>query len=569
MTERSRIGGIGRVALALAAGIALADASIVTLGLPSILIELDATVEGVALVLGVYTAVLALALLPAARLARRIGAARIGAAGIAVFALASLACGLSDSLGLLLALRAVQAIGGAGALLASFELLDGGRPGSGRRLWVAASVFGVAVGPALGGALTEAFDWRAIFIAQVPIAAPGALVCLLAARRAAADPDAVSANGLVHHRSSSPLPLRPAVALALLSASLTAVIFLVVLLLVSGWSIDPLAAALTVSVLPLAALAASRIRGPAETRAAGGCLLVAGGVGSLALLPAASAWWTVLPQLLAGLGMGMALPALSGELIAERTREDVARLLTIRHAGIALALALLAPIISANLESTIADAREQGTAALLDARLPPEEKITLAPQMFAGINTDDPRGQLERSIDETRSGLEGEEAAEVDALGDRLDDVVTGAVRAAFRVAFIVTAGLALAAALVLLWGALAPAVGVRRTAVAGAAIAALLVAAGYGVAFGASERETVRIGDPCQDRELPGTGGIGGALQDLSLSALDRAACDFGSSREELLLALFDDERRDDFEDEYGEDPRDLTTLGPALLGL
>ena len=189
--------------------------------------------------------------------------------------------------------------------------------------------------------------------------------------------------------------------------------------------------------------------------------------------------------------------------------------------------------------------------------------------MFAGINTDDPRGQLERSIDETRSGLEGEEAAEVEELGDRLDDVITGAVRAAFRVAFIVTAALALGAALVLLWGALAPAVGVRRTAVASAGIAALLVTAGYGVAFGASERETVKVGDPCQERELPGTGGIGGALQDLSLAALDRAACDFGSSREELLLALFDDERRDDFEQEYGEDPRDLTTLGPALLGL
>lgn len=562
-----RPNALGRLALALAAGIALADASIVTLGLPSILIELDATVEGVALVLGVYTAVLALALLPAARLARRIGAARIGVAGITLFALASLACGLSDSLGLLLVLRAVQAIGGAGALLASFELLDGGSPGRGRRLWVAASVFGVVVGPALGGALTEAFDWRAIFLAQVPIAAPGALVCLLAARGPAGAPGAVAA--FEHHRPSSPLPLRPAVALALLSASLTAVIFLVVLLLVSGWSIDPLAAALTVSVLPLAALAASRIPGPAETRAAAGCLLVAGGVGSLALLPAASAWWTVVPQVLAGLGMGMALPALAGELIAERTREDAARLLTIRHAGIALALALLAPIISANLDSTIADAREQGTAALLDARLPPEEKITLAPQMFAGINTDDPRGQLERSIDETRSGLEGEEAAEIEQLGDRLDDVVTGAVRAAFRVAFIVTAALALAAALVLLWGALAPAVGVRRTAVASAGIAALLVAAGYGVAFGASERETVKIGDPCQDRELPSTGGIGGALQDLSLAALDRAACDFGSSREELLLALFDDERRDDFEHKYGEDPRDLTTLGPALLGL
>ncbi len=57
-------GSLARVALALAAALALADASIVTLGLPSILSQLDTTVEGVALVLGVYTAVLALALLP-------------------------------------------------------------------------------------------------------------------------------------------------------------------------------------------------------------------------------------------------------------------------------------------------------------------------------------------------------------------------------------------------------------------------------------------------------------------------------------------------------------------------
>src|SRR5256885_9525418 len=71
--------------MARAAGIALADASIVTLGLPSILVELNATVEGVALVLGVYTAVLAICLLPAAWLCRRYGDAHIGAAGVAPF----------------------------------------------------------------------------------------------------------------------------------------------------------------------------------------------------------------------------------------------------------------------------------------------------------------------------------------------------------------------------------------------------------------------------------------------------------------------------------------------------
>ncbi len=552
-----------RTFIALAAGIALADASIVTLGLPSILVELDATVEGVALVLGVYTAVLALTLLPAARLCRRFGDAHVGAAGFALFLIASLGCGASNSLGLLLVLRGVQALGGAAGLVSAFALLDGGRPGPGRRMWVAASVFGIAVGPALGGALTQAFSWRAIFLAQAPIVLPGLLVALQIARTESAAV-AVRDTG----QASSPLPWRPAIALGLLSASLTAVVFLVVLLLVSGWSIEPLTAAFAVSVLPVAAIASSRLPGDPWARAIGGCLLVAGGVGCLALLPGASAWLTVVPQVLAGAGMGLALPALSGELIPERTREDSARLLTIRHAGIAIALAALAPLISTNLTSTIDTAREQGTAAVLDAKLPPQDKIEIAPDLFGGLNTDDPRGELRKSIAKARAGLDGEEATELGNLGDRLDEVVTGAVRSAFRPTFIVTSALALLAALILLTGAGRAAVMWTRPAVATGAIAALLAATGYGIAYANSTRETVQIGDPCQDRELPDVGGISGALQDISLAALDRAACKFGSSREELLLALFDDRLQHKFEEEHGVNPRDALSLGPALLG-
>jgi MFS family permease len=565
VTERNRIGGAGRAALALGAGIALADASIVTLGLPSILVELDTTVEGVALVLGVYTAVLAIALIPAPYLCRRYGDAHVGAAGFALFLAASLGCGAANSLGVLLTLRGVQALGGAAGLVAAFGLLDGGRPGPGRRMWVAASVFGIAVGPALGGVLTQAFSWRAIFIAQAPIVLPGLLVALQAARS-----ETVTARPARDaERRTSRLPWRPAVALALLSASLTAVVFLVVLLLVSGWSIEPLTAALAVSVLPVAAIASSRLPGSPETRAVAGCLLVAGGVGCLALLPGASAWWTVIPQVLAGAGMGMALPALSGELIPERTRQDSARLLSIRHAGIAVALAALAPLISSNLTATIDTAREQGTAAVLDARLPPEKKIEIAPDLFGGLNTDDPRGELQDSIAEARADLDPEEVGELDSLGDRLDDVVTGAVRSAFRPTFIVTAGLALLAALVLLSGALGGAAAIVRPAVATAGIAAIVAAAGYGVAYAASSRETVQIGDPCQDRDLPDVGGISGEIQDISLAALDRAACSFGSSREELLLALFDDRLQRKFEEEHGVNPRSVFALGPALLGL
>src|SRR5690606_30056562 len=81
-------------ALALAVGLVLADSSIVVLALPEIYRQLDTTVAGVTWVLTSFNLVLALAAVPAAHLARRIGPGRGAAIGLAVFAGASLACGL-------------------------------------------------------------------------------------------------------------------------------------------------------------------------------------------------------------------------------------------------------------------------------------------------------------------------------------------------------------------------------------------------------------------------------------------------------------------------------------------
>ncbi|MGZ5337095.1 MAG: hypothetical protein ACXWDT_03530, partial [Solirubrobacterales bacterium] len=177
------------------------------------------------------------------------------------------------------------------------------------------------------------------------------------------------------------------------------------------------------------------------------------------------------------------------------------------------------------------------------------------------------RAQLQRSAAEARGSLEGEELADLDRLSQTLDRVITDAVRSAFRIAFEITAALALAAALALLGGRV-PRRGALAPAVAACAIAAIALTVGYGIAFARSDRESIELADPCQDRELPDAGGIGGALQGLTLSGLDRAACKFGSGREELLLALFDDELRDRFEAEHGVDPRSPLELGPALLG-
>src|SRR3954468_15387926 len=137
--------GLRRALVAIAAGLALADASIVALALPPILTEMDTTISGVAAVIGVYALVLALAIWPAARV-------RSGPWGFALFAAVSLGCGLAGSLPVLLAFRALQAIGGAAALLASFAILDAGTSRTGRRLWLAAGLVGTAAGPAIGGA---------------------------------------------------------------------------------------------------------------------------------------------------------------------------------------------------------------------------------------------------------------------------------------------------------------------------------------------------------------------------------------------------------------------------------
>src|SRR3954468_8867139 len=180
-----------RTLLAAGVALALADASVVTLALPPLLNELDTTVEGVAAVIGVYTLVLAAALIPADALRRRVGTATLGVAGFALFAAAGIACGLANDLPVLLVARAAQALGAAAALVAGFDAIGAGRAHP-SRLWTAASVFGIAFGPALGGAITQLLHWRAIFLPQARIAAGAAIASATSRTRG----DAAEAAGV-------------------------------------------------------------------------------------------------------------------------------------------------------------------------------------------------------------------------------------------------------------------------------------------------------------------------------------------------------------------------------------
>src|SRR4051794_15762773 len=240
-------------ALGLAVGLVLADSSVVILALPDILDRFNVAIDSVAWVLTLFNLVMAVAAVPAAMLSPRVAPGRVCSLGLVVFAAASLGCALSPSFGWLLTFRGLQAVGGAAAVCAALELLSAVMPSEGRAVavWAAAGIVGAAAGPAIGGALTQLISWEAIFFVQVPLA----LLALVFVPR----------NVPASHAADPGRPaIRPNLSLALLSAALTAALFLIVLLLINGWGHTPLAAAAIVTVMPLAA--------------AGGYLLIPAGI---------------------------------------------------------------------------------------------------------------------------------------------------------------------------------------------------------------------------------------------------------------------------------------------------
>src|SRR5215213_3646663 len=78
---------------------------------------------------------------------------------------------------------------------------------------------------------------------------------------------------------------------------------------------------------------------------------------------------------------------------------------------------------------------------------------------------------------------------------------------------------------------------------------------------------ERVELANPCEDRDLPSTGGVTGFAQDAALVAADVIACRVGSSREELVLALADDDAAHEYEERYGVNPRSALDIAERLL--
>jgi EmrB/QacA subfamily drug resistance transporter len=160
------------------------DNLVVTMALPSIRLDLGATIEDLEWTVNAYTLSFAVLLLTGAALGDRFGRRRLFAIGLGIFTLASAAAALAPNVEMLIAARAVQGVGGAIITPLTLTILSAAVPPDKRGLalgaWGGIGGLGVALGPVIGGAVVEGLSWQWIFWLNVPL---GIVLAPLAARR--------------------------------------------------------------------------------------------------------------------------------------------------------------------------------------------------------------------------------------------------------------------------------------------------------------------------------------------------------------------------------------------------
>jgi EmrB/QacA subfamily drug resistance transporter len=161
------------------------DALVVVTALPSIHRSLGGNLGTLQWTVNAYNMAFGAGIITAAALGDRLGRRRVYVFGLALFTVASAACALAPSVGLLIASRAVQGLGAAIITPLSLTILTAAFPPDRRGaiigLWGGISGLGVAAGPLIGGAVTQGLSWHWVFWVNVPVgiaAVIGARVCL-------------------------------------------------------------------------------------------------------------------------------------------------------------------------------------------------------------------------------------------------------------------------------------------------------------------------------------------------------------------------------------------------------
>lgn len=378
----ARRGGLVLAGTVLGSSLAFIDGSAVNLTLPVIQRELGGDAAAAQWIMNAYMLFLGALVLAGGAAADRFGRRRMFVVGVLVFSLASTLCGLAPNLAALIIARAVQGIGAALLVPASLAILgasfDQAARGRAVGIWAGAAGLTSAIGPVLGGWLTDTVSWRAVFLINLPLAALAVGFILAGARESRAPQAgpvdwrgaaaitlglgaltwsltdapvrgllsapiafglgiavlALGAFPTLEHRAESPMT-PPALFRSrafsganlltlLLYAALSGALFLLPFQLIRAHGYGATAAGLALLPLSIGLAVLSPLAGGLTQRLgarvllSAGPLLAAAGFALLALRAADAAYWTgVFPGLaLVSLGMGIAVAPLTDVVLA-------------------------------------------------------------------------------------------------------------------------------------------------------------------------------------------------------------------------------------------------------------
>jgi MFS family permease len=417
----------------------LLDITIVNIALPDIQRDLDASFSDLQWVVDAYALSLAGVLLAAGSLGDRLGRRRIFIWGFGIFTAASLLCGLATSPTFLNLARVLQGVGGAAMFATTLSLIaqefQGPQRATAFGIWGATIGGAVAVGPLVGGALTDALGWEWIFFVNVPIGI-GAIALTLRTVAESRVPDAEPVDwpgvvtfsasqfllvfalvrGNAEGWSSFPIAGSLAAAAALmviflliehvafsLSASMFSMFLYITIYMQSVLGLEPLEAGVKFLPITLLSFFVAPVAGQLLTRVPARVFFGLGlgltGIGLLLMggISSDSEWTTLLAGfLVAGTGIGMINPAIAsvavGVVSAAKAGMGSGINNTFRQVGIATGTAGLGAFFESGIESRIpagdlglsAEAiASSGTRTIIETGGGPE-KVAIAQEAFIG-----------------------------------------------------------------------------------------------------------------------------------------------------------------------------------------
>jgi EmrB/QacA subfamily drug resistance transporter len=173
-------------AMSFALFMIMLDNTVVNVALPSIQRSLNTSLSGLEWTINIYTLTFAVLLVTGGRLGDIFGRRRAFLIGVVAFALSSATAGFAPNAASLIASRGVQGIGAALMMPATLSIITNAFPpherGKAIGTWAGVSALALAIGPVVGGLLTEHVSWRAIFFLNVPVAIAAVIVTLAAAK---------------------------------------------------------------------------------------------------------------------------------------------------------------------------------------------------------------------------------------------------------------------------------------------------------------------------------------------------------------------------------------------------